>query len=597
MIAGYFFIDEHPFQSWAHECRYVFVNIKTNEIETIRHSMPPRLDSFTPLIIQKIDNPEQVKNEPIFGSKSDPCTINDDWAVIINGGMDYIHNHERYWNHISGLYRALIGIYNYQENHIIVLNSDGTNLGNDRHLNSGGYDSSPQDLDGDGDNDIDFSATRTNIHTVFQNLSNTIQSSDNVFIYTTDHGGQTSGNDVYLVLWGEVITDAQFAAEVNLLNAANISLTFVQCFSGGFIDNIAGTNRVITTATTAYQPANSASPYNYSEFTYHWISAIAGATPDNHTTVDADSNDDGYVSFQEAFTYAYSHDIFSPSTETPQFSTNPSILGQQMTPIGNLPYLSGPSTLCSGGGTYTIGYLSPGDNVTWNSSQNITRTSLQGSNPCNFQGQDFGGEGWITATVAMGCDQFVFNMPVWSGRPWAVTVYPSGNPAQLMGIYSPLDVAILTSPGANLGDANWSSSGSITTTCNCGSSGSFYSTSPGTGYFFVTPYNICGDGTMYQGEVWVEDGMGNKISQEDEEITLSPNPAKDFVKVDLSRNTNEYRSNTYLLQIIDSQSRIVKSYKVNSLPFEMNIQDLSKGQYIVTLQYSNKVISKVLLVQ
>lgn len=41
-------------------------------------------------------------------------------------------------------------------------------------------DSSPLDLDGDGDNDIQYSATKGNISTVFNTLSNILDKEDNL---------------------------------------------------------------------------------------------------------------------------------------------------------------------------------------------------------------------------------------------------------------------------------------------------------------------------------------------------------------------------------------------------------------------------------
>lgn len=98
-----FFVDEHPFQSWTHSCKYIFVN-EDGEFEIIDHNMPPKLDIFSPINILKTEDQTPVKLIPSVPTKSSICKTSDDWAVIINGGFNYLNNHERYWNHVSALY-------------------------------------------------------------------------------------------------------------------------------------------------------------------------------------------------------------------------------------------------------------------------------------------------------------------------------------------------------------------------------------------------------------------------------------------------------------------------------------------------------------
>ena len=80
-----------------------------------------------------------------------------------------------------------------------------------------------------------------------------------------------------------------------------------QCFSGGFIDDLSGKNRLIATACDYNEPSNSTSNYEYDEFVYHWSAAVLGKYP-NGKTADADYNSDGVISIQEAFHYAASKD-------------------------------------------------------------------------------------------------------------------------------------------------------------------------------------------------------------------------------------------------------------------------------------------------
>lgn len=330
-----YFIDEQPFANWSHQCRYLFISTDNGEVVEKQATYPPvNLEKWRMIT----EFPKLPKGEKFDFPKRKPISLksggtpNNCYAVIISGGADTYNNWERYWNDCSAIYLALVNVYGYLDDHIYVLISDGTNSGNDRHLNDGSYDSSPLDLDGDGDSDIQFSATRANITSVFNTLSGLLTAEDFLFIFTTDHGGWESGDDVYLNLWGEIITDDQFAIEVDKVNAGEISTVMGQCHSGGFISDLSQAGRVIATACKADEVSYAMPPdYTYDEFVYHWTAAVASEDAYGNP-VDADTNNDGSVSMQEAFTYAEAHDT---RPETPQYNSNPGSLGEILTLLGS----------------------------------------------------------------------------------------------------------------------------------------------------------------------------------------------------------------------------------------------------------------------
>ena len=206
--------------------------------------------------------------------------------MIISGGADQGNNHIRYWNDCAMIYRALVEYYGYADDHIRVCISDGTSPAVDRSDGT----NSPADLDGDGDADIEYPATQTYISQVFGELAATLTPSDQLFIFTTDHGGQASGHDCYLNLWGgRRCADDQIAAHVATLPCQSIICTFEQCYSGGMIDDLAGDGRVIATAANWDQLSWAMGPdYVYDTFVYHWTSAVAWETPAG-VPVDADT--------------------------------------------------------------------------------------------------------------------------------------------------------------------------------------------------------------------------------------------------------------------------------------------------------------------
>jgi len=336
----FFFIDDHPWANWGHPCRYVFVNITTGEYQIISASMPPdnihQMKRLTKIESKKKINQLNLRSltmkmksaEKNVSSCSSPENL---YAIIISGGYNPYNNWVRYWNDCAAIYFTLTQVYGYLDDHIYVIMSDGADPGLDRHLYDDTYDSSPLDLDEDGDDDIQYSATEANISYVFNTLQGILGPEDSLFIYTTDHGSQEAGEDALLLLWGESIKDDEFALEVDKVNCGEIMVVMGQCYSGGFIDDLSGPGRVIATAARYDEPSWALPPdYLYDEFVFHWTAAVRGETPGG-APVDADVNEDGKVSMEEAFIYARDHDN---ADETPQYDSNPAELGDELSLCG-----------------------------------------------------------------------------------------------------------------------------------------------------------------------------------------------------------------------------------------------------------------------
>ncbi|MHC1725302.1 MAG: C13 family peptidase [Syntrophobacteraceae bacterium] len=253
------------------------------------------------------------------------------WAVIISGGYNQSSNHVRFWNDCSYFYRTLKA-NGFSDDHIFVLMSDGTDPAIDRSDGT----NSPLDLDSDGDNDIQYSATRANITAVFNNLQSQLGSEDILYIFTTGNGGS---NDVapydqptsFLYLWGETISDLEFAAEVNKpVTKARVAI-FEQSYSGGMIDNLEGANRVLMSAARFWELSHSMSDEVHDEFSYYVTHALANPAA-------ADTNADGTVSMEESYLYALARDSHQSEAlpggdnlgEHPGYYSNPWYLGRQI---------------------------------------------------------------------------------------------------------------------------------------------------------------------------------------------------------------------------------------------------------------------------
>ncbi|MFB3907035.1 MAG: C13 family peptidase [Candidatus Eisenbacteria bacterium] len=337
--AGWFvFVDLVPGANYEHPCSYFFVESASGTVQRFDAMTPPRSLARLTEITNGRDNPpdgvseaalerfsERLRSLPKPGGDRGQA-----WAFLISGGADPGNNHIRYWNDISFIYRTLVDYYGYADDHIRVCMSDGTNPAVDRSNGT----NSPVDLDGDGDADTEYPATLQFVGQVFGELAATLTASDQLFIFTTDHGGQESGHDCYLNLWNyEELRDDQMAAYIAALPCQTIICTFEQCFSGGMVDDLTADGRVIATAANWDEYSWAMGPdYTYDTFVYHWTSAVGWETPAGQP-VDADTNNDNMVSIHEAFLYAQANDH---EQETPQYSSTPEGLGDMLNLFGNL---------------------------------------------------------------------------------------------------------------------------------------------------------------------------------------------------------------------------------------------------------------------
>jgi hypothetical protein len=321
------FIDEEPLKGWEHWCTYLYVQ-KTRLFNTpIRYSqsrekLPPSIDL----------RPKYVKNRatraPLNIKVSSNATNTKSYAVILSGGANKNSNHERYWNDCSFIYQTLVNKYLIPKDNIYVIMADGTNPEADMRCVDGTYKSSPLDLDFDGSPDLKYAATKANVSSVFNELSRKLTEENHLFFFVIDHGGSHDGvSQSYINLWGrEVLEDYELSTMLNKINAGAMNIVLGQCYSGGFIDNIAKKGRVIATASTGGQSSYACSDLLYDEFVYHWTSAVARRTAYG-VSVSSDLDYSGHVTMDEAFTFAEKKDR---ANETPMYNSTPLSVGEDL---------------------------------------------------------------------------------------------------------------------------------------------------------------------------------------------------------------------------------------------------------------------------
>ncbi len=100
---------------------------------------------------------------------------------------------------------------------------------------------------------------------------------------------------------------------------AEVILVAEQCFSGGFLDDLTGPNRLMMSAADDVQITARGGRDAYNEFTFWFMSALSGLKPDGSGSVNADADGNGRVSVGEAYNFAVAN---NSTDERPCFEDN-----------------------------------------------------------------------------------------------------------------------------------------------------------------------------------------------------------------------------------------------------------------------------------
>lgn len=262
-------------------------------------------------------------------SKSSPNS----YAVILNGGCRKKSNYTQYWNNCAQTYQFLTNVYGFNPDHIYTIMADGMDRGAEslvykdtvtkamrydpKLLNetiteykNGKYESYRYYYaDGSqlfknryGVNHI-YTAVYDTIQYVFDKLKN-IQNIDELFVFVTDHGYIGSKE---IAIWNQgALSHTKFANMINNIQSNKKTILLAQCFSGSFIEYLKNDDhRTICTATSA---DSSSWGNSLSCFFNQFYSALYGKEFDSTNKINADYDQNGVVSYEEAFVYAKDHD-------------------------------------------------------------------------------------------------------------------------------------------------------------------------------------------------------------------------------------------------------------------------------------------------
>ncbi|MDE6125770.1 MAG: hypothetical protein K2G30_02335, partial [Muribaculaceae bacterium] len=313
------FVDALPGAGWEHECYMATVERSTmgNILKMLpnnvtREVLPPK-ENISPIygVLEPI-NPGglAVRPEVASGTLTDAEqeAARRTYAIILNGGINKNANNKRSWNDCSFIYQTLVKKLGVPRGNVFVLAADGADPSEDMTVYDGAYASSPLDLDFDGSPDIQYAATTENLRFVISGLEREMSTDDHLLLFVVGGGGTiNAGGDVpYIRLWGdETLTPYGLGEMLEPLLARRVTVNgvFGQSNGGGFIAQLGRAGCVLTSAIDETEAPSSSYNRPYSEFLYHWTSAVNAADPYG-IAVDADLNGDGVVSMSEASAYA-----------------------------------------------------------------------------------------------------------------------------------------------------------------------------------------------------------------------------------------------------------------------------------------------------
>lgn len=287
-------VDEEPEKGWEHNCtfytiqRYYQVAGHAHFLSIQHLTLPPANRNY--LLYESGDRFYLEDNYSQKNFTNDHASRT--YAIIINGGSSNVTNNIVYWNDCSLIYQVMKDSYHVPATNIYSFISDGSATGHDQNLMDGtGFASSSVCLDGINVTPNLYSATASNISNIITSLSNTITANDQLFVFVTGPGRNGS-----LDLWGgDSLTCGAFGELLNAIHCKQISVLLGQSCGASFLESLQGDNRLVMAGYGVDECATFAIPASFTEFLFYWTYYC------NNWSDDDDANDDGFLSFYEAY--------------------------------------------------------------------------------------------------------------------------------------------------------------------------------------------------------------------------------------------------------------------------------------------------------
>lgn len=280
------------------------------------------------IFLCNIISPAQNREDTVITIYSaDPAVASRTYAIILNGGINKYNNYSGYYILCSWIYKVLHEGYEVPKSHIWAVMADGTDPAWDYKDHKGEPVSSNPDLDNDGEDEIRYSATRVNVKKTIDEITSQIRKDDNLFIFVADHG-QTHDREKGIStinLWNEEeLFDYELSEWLSPVfdKGATVCMLLGQCYSGGFLDNFTRPGCVVMVAApkdaAGLALVSGKNGDNLIDLLYHWTAAITGTDELGNeigSYASADLDEDGAVTMEEAFRYAWRKMGKSPMSE------------------------------------------------------------------------------------------------------------------------------------------------------------------------------------------------------------------------------------------------------------------------------------------
>ena len=276
--------------------------------------------------------------------------------------------------------------------------------------------------------------------------------------------------------------------------------------------------------------------------------------------------------------------------------------GTLITNTSRSPYITGSSIVCSTSNkTYTLNNLPSGSlTVTWSRSSNLSFVS-QSTNSYTVKASSsfVGASGWVQAAVSTGTsDPYTIRKNFWVGRPSQPTINPSGYPTIELNEFQYVTIRAINTPGYPT-SFNWWVTGNPCGVdifpASDGKSCTFEAIEPSWNNFYFNTTNVCGTSPSAGGVIEVINGGGGGMMKI---LTVSPNPANDYIEAYIENLTEEERLDNEKLhiKIVNSNSIPVYNGTTQQKKFQINTSSLHEGVYYLLVQYKNQKYSTSILI-
>ena len=316
----------------------------------------------------------------------------------------------------------------------------------------------------------------------------------------------------------------------------------------------------------------------------------------NHRIIGQDHAGDGYPACHtEKGTYYGRFDV-SWTNGLGNF-LDPNNTGAMTTNTIAIPYISGPTTVCTSNSTFTLNNLPPGATVKWTKSGNLSYVSEQGNSYTVKASFTRSGSGWVEAEISIaGCDAVTVRKDFWVGKPKkpAYILPYARNQEYTFSLNETVKHKCMNSYFDDDDYTNyWEWACFVGTIAMQGKQliDVTYEPFTGDGPLMVRKKNSCGFSPYLTYTVHV-------IESNPRELYIFPNPANDQFEVEIMDDNFEPGGNNNInIKLFNNRSMPVYTGNSHQKTFRINTGNLPHGLYLLQIIYKGEKYSKQVLIE